>query len=61
MTSDRVVPLARRFILLAALALLSVSLQGCATAGGDEDASELPWNTPQSWEAAPSIPGLEGQ
>ena len=35
---------------------------GCATPGGDDDdnGSDLPWNTPQPWEGAPSIPGLDG-
>ncbi len=38
-------------IILAGVALLT----GCATL---EDESDLPWNTPQSWEGSPSIPGL---
>jgi hypothetical protein len=38
-------------IILAGVALLT----GCATM---EDESDLPWNTPQSWEGSPSIPGL---
>jgi len=29
---------------------------GCAT----ESDSNMPWNTPQSWEGAPSIPGMTG-
>lgn len=43
--------------LFAMLVLLSGLLMagGCAT--GD---SEMPWNTPQSWEGAPGIPGLSG-
>jgi len=36
------------------LALLWLSA-GCATTGADSD---IPWNTPQPWETAPSIPGL---
>ena len=28
---------------------------GCATTQGDSD---LPWNTPQPWETAPTIPGF---
>lgn len=38
-------------IILAGAALLT----GCATL---EDESDMPWNTPQSWEGSPSIPGL---
>ena len=47
---------------LLALGLASFCLGGCATTGdGDEDnGSDLPWNTPQPWESAPSIPGLDG-
>lgn len=29
---------------------------GCGTLGKHD--SELPWNTPQPWESAPTIPGL---
>ncbi len=61
-TSDRVTPAAKWLSLLFLLALVAILLQGCATAGRTEDdESELPWNTPQPWEAAPTIPGLEGQ
>lgn len=43
------------------LGLAAFCLSGCATAGGnDNDGSDLPWNTPQSWEGSPSIPGLDG-
>jgi hypothetical protein len=38
------------FFVCAALAFCA----GCATT---ED-SDLPWNTPQSWEGSPAIPGL---
>ena len=31
---------------------------GCATTDRDYD-SDLPWNTPQTWEGSPSMPGLE--
>ncbi len=34
------------------LALLGA---GCVTTAPDSD---IPWNTPQPWETAPSIPGL---
>ena len=40
--------------ILAGVALLTVS--GCMTT----DNSDMPWNTPQSWEGTPSIPGLTG-
>ena len=40
---------------LAAGALL---LAGCATT--DPNQSDIPWNAPQSWEGAPSIPGFDG-
>ena len=38
------------FILLAGLSFMA----GCAS----ETDSSMPWNTPQSWEGAPSIPGF---
>lgn len=43
-----------------AVAWASALFYGCATTNLDHDESELPWNTPQSWEGAPSIPGLSG-
>ena len=33
---------------------------GCGTIDPDAE-SEIPWNTPQSWEGTPGIPGLEGR
>ena len=43
------------------LALSVFGLSGCKTAGSDDDeGSDLPWNTPQPWEGAPSIPGMDG-
>lgn len=33
---------------------IAACLCGCATT----DESDLPWNAPQSWEGAPSIPGF---
>ena len=39
-------------------AVTALTLTGCQTTGDDND-SDIPWNTPQSWESAPSIPGLE--
>jgi hypothetical protein len=40
---------------LAAAALLAAG--GCATNGNE---SEMPWNTPQTWEGVPGIPGFGG-
>jgi hypothetical protein len=40
---------------LMGLWLAALLAGGCAT--GDSD---MPWNTPQSWEGAPGIPGLSG-
>jgi hypothetical protein len=48
------------FLSLFVLALAAFGLSGCKTTGEDEDGSDLPWNTPQPWEGAPSIPGLNG-
>lgn len=50
----------KRLFFLFMLGLTVFCLGGCATAGGDDDGSDLPWNTPQSWEGAPSIPGMDG-
>ncbi len=40
---------------VAALPLLLVIVAGCTTI---PEESAMPWNTPQSWEGSPSIPGL---
>ncbi len=41
-----------------------LTLCGCATPNDgytdEEEYSSMPWNTPQSWEAGPSLPGLSG-
>ncbi len=52
----------RKFLfLLLVSALTAFGLSGCATTGSDDDnGSDLPWNTPQPWEGAPSIPGMDG-
>ena len=57
-----VVDLCKVLCFLSVLALSALSFSGCATAGGsdDDNGSDLPWNTPQSWEGSPSIPGLDG-
>jgi len=48
--------------LLASTTLLVLS--GCASNKNgyvdEEEFSNMPWSTPQNWEAAPSIPGLSG-
>lgn len=45
-----------RFIGWLAFCLL---VGGCGTPGQDD--SDLPWNTPQPWESAPTIPGLNNR
>jgi hypothetical protein len=50
--------MAVRFLALALLALGLAVAAGCASPDRE---SELPWNTPQPWETAPNIPGLEGR
>ncbi len=50
---------ANAFYLIAALATLA--LCGCATTDeyrDEKEFSDMPWNTPQSWEGSRSIPGL---
>jgi len=42
-------------VILAILALCAL-LSGCASPDSE---AELPWNTPQSWEASPMIPGMD--
>ena len=47
--------------ILFVLGLSAFFLSSCATVDGNDDSgSDLPWNTPQPWESAPSIPGLDG-
>ena len=45
--------LKRSFIVLLLAAALGAA--GCTTVDSD-----MPWNTPQSWEGTPGIPGLSG-
>ncbi len=44
------------FVCLIALALIALAGAGCASTYDND--SDLPWNAPQPWESAPSIPGL---
>lgn len=41
-------------------ALLVASAWGCATRDPDAE-SDLPWNMPQTWESAPTLPFMPGQ
>ena len=50
----------KSLILILALALLGLLAGGCKTTKPEEE-SDMPWNTPQSWEGAPMIPGLNNQ
>ncbi len=34
-------------------------LGGCATTPEDERQSDIPWNTPQSWEGVVPMPGFQ--
>jgi hypothetical protein len=43
-----------RLILLLVVFSGLILVAGCAT----ESDSSMPWNTPQSWEGAPGIPGF---
>ena len=47
----------RRLLALLAAAGLAFAAAGCAT---PSEESDLPWNMPQSWESAPSLPGNMG-
>lgn len=42
-----------RLVVIAVCLVLGLIISGCATDDGD-----MPWATPQSWEGAPTIPGL---
>ncbi|MGA1530365.1 MAG: hypothetical protein ACO398_06400 [Kiritimatiellia bacterium] len=43
--------------LFASLVLIAILSAGCASLRPDYE-SEMPWNTPQTWEGSPMIPGL---
>jgi hypothetical protein len=47
-----------------ALILFAAALAGCSTPtyedGSKKEYSDMPWNTPASWEGSMSIPGMNG-
>jgi len=47
-----------------ALILLVVAVVGCSTPmnsdGTKKEYSDMPWNTPASWEGSMNIPGMGG-
>jgi hypothetical protein len=48
-------------MLMPAAVAAVLALSGCATNTeypDDKEYSDLPWNTPQSWERSPAMPGL---
>jgi len=49
----------KAFLVIASFAALGL-LSACTTRNPGEE-SDIPWNAPQSWEGAPSIPGMEGR
>ena len=49
-----------RFLRLLALLLAAGFGSACAGCASTRDESDLPWNMPQSWESAPSLPGSMG-
>lgn len=49
---------------ITALLLIAAALAGCSTPvnsdGSKKEYSDMPWNTPQTWEGSMSIPGMSG-
>jgi hypothetical protein len=49
---------------LTVLLLLAAALAGCSTPtyedGTKREYSDMPWNTPQTWEGSMNIPGMSG-
>ncbi|MCU0856902.1 MAG: hypothetical protein MUC65_00670 [Pontiellaceae bacterium] len=49
---------------LTGLIFIAALLAGCSTPtyedGTKRDYSDMPWNTPQTWEGSPGIPGMSG-
>ncbi|MDD5483007.1 MAG: hypothetical protein PHP98_05085 [Kiritimatiellae bacterium] len=44
------------FLCIILAGALFIGLQGCSSTN---NSSDIPWNVPQPWEGAPSIPGLQ--
>ncbi len=46
------------------LILIAAALAGCSTPtnadGSKKEYSDMPWNTPASWEGSMNIPGMGG-
>ncbi len=54
---------AQKILIALTAAAGALMLAGCATQDDyqdDQEYSNMPWNTPQSWEGSQSIPGLSG-
>ena len=51
---SRILDVVRILPVLLAVILAACAIGGCVTT----DESDIPWNTPQPWEGAPQIPGL---
>ncbi len=47
----------RAFAVISLLAGYLVMMSGCMSANTESD---LPWNTPQSWEGSVQLPGMGG-
>jgi hypothetical protein len=49
---------------LTVLILLAAALTACSTPtyedGTKKEYSDMPWNTPQSWEGSMNVPGMGG-
>lgn len=52
------------FAKLTVLILLAAALAGCSTPtyedGTKKEYSDMPWNTPATWEGSMNIPGMSG-
>lgn len=46
------------------LGILALLLSGCATPtyedGTEREYSDMPWNTPATWEGSVGVPGMSG-
>jgi len=49
---------------ITALILFAAVLAGCTAPtyddGTEREYSDMPWNTPATWEGTPGVPGLNG-